>query len=146
MNRERKIETEEVAAATQPARARVTPEFERKRDYLSGFLSGEKSEEPTGGAGSDLQASVVEVLKSIYDPHLRRRHQRGRRCDRHHDFDDAALPRRGIDAAGSRASSHVGSGNPRRRREPCLGPAMGPVEDERRSAARAGNVMSGLNE
>jgi FeS assembly SUF system protein len=70
MNEERKIETEEVESVTTPARARVTPEFERKRDYLAGFLSGEKDEEPTGGAGSDLQASVVEVLKSIYDPEI----------------------------------------------------------------------------
>ncbi|MEA3079128.1 MAG: hypothetical protein QOF05_536 [Sphingomonadales bacterium] len=78
MNRERKIETEEVESVTPPARARVTPEtpsetFGRKRDYLAGFLEGEKQEEreePKGGAGSDLQASVVEVLKSIYDPEI----------------------------------------------------------------------------
>ena len=70
MNREKKIETEEVDAVTSPPRARVTEGFERKRDYLAGFLAGEKHEEPTGGAGSDLQASVVEVLKSIYDPEI----------------------------------------------------------------------------
>ena len=70
MNRERKIETEKVAAATPPPRARVTPEFERKKDYLTGFLAGDKPEEPGGGPGSDLQASVVEVLKSIYDPEI----------------------------------------------------------------------------
>ena len=70
MNRERKIETEEVEAATPPPRARVTPEFERKKDYLAGFLAGQKAEEPQGGAGSDLQAAVVEVLKSIYDPEI----------------------------------------------------------------------------
>ena len=75
MNRERKIETEEVESVTPPARARVTPEtaaetFGRKKDYLAGFLAGEKPEEPKGGAGSDLQASVVEVLKSIYDPEI----------------------------------------------------------------------------
>jgi len=70
VNEERKIETEEVTAVPTPPRARVTPEFERKRDYLAGFLSGEKQEEPTGGAGSDLQASVVETLKSIYDPEI----------------------------------------------------------------------------
>ena len=69
MNEERKIETEQVDAATPPPRARVTPEFERKRDYLAGFLAGGK-EGPTGGAGSDLQAAVVEVLKSIYDPEI----------------------------------------------------------------------------
>ena len=70
MNRERKIETEEVEAAAPPPRARVTETFERKRDYLAGFLAGDKPEEPTGGAGSDLQASVVETLKSIYDPEI----------------------------------------------------------------------------
>ena len=69
MNRERKIETEEVEGVSAPPRARVTPGFERKRDYLAGFLAGEK-EEAKGGAGSDIQASVVEVLKSIYDPEI----------------------------------------------------------------------------
>ena len=70
MNEERKIETEEVDAVAPPARARVTPEFERKKDYLAGFLAGETKDESNGGAGSDLQASVVEVLKSIYDPEI----------------------------------------------------------------------------
>src|SRR5438270_7001768 len=70
MNREKKIETEEVEAATPPPRARVTPEFERKKDYLTGFLAGEKEEPPAASAGSDLQASVVGVLKSIYDPEI----------------------------------------------------------------------------
>jgi FeS assembly SUF system protein len=75
MNREKKIETEQVDAVTTPPRARVTPvtvteTFGRKKDYLTGFLAGEKEEAPTAGAGSDLQASVVEVLKSIYDPEI----------------------------------------------------------------------------
>ena len=70
MNEERKIETEEVDAVVPPPRARVTETFERKRDYLTGFLSGEKEEEPKGGAGSDLQATVVEAMKSIYDPEI----------------------------------------------------------------------------
>jgi len=74
VNEERKIETEEVDAVTPPPRARVTDTaaetFERKRDYLAGFLSGEKPDEPTSGPGGDLQASVVEVLKSIYDPEI----------------------------------------------------------------------------
>jgi len=74
MNEERKIETHEVDAVPAPPRARVpvetvTETFERKRDYLAGFLAGEK-EEPKGGAGSDLQAAVVEVLKSVYDPEI----------------------------------------------------------------------------
>ena len=70
MNEERKIETEEVANVTPPPRARVTEDFERKRDYLAGFLSGESPEEPKGGPGSDIQATVVEALKSIYDPEI----------------------------------------------------------------------------
>ena len=75
MNEERKIETEEVESATPPPRARVTPEtpsetFGRKRDYLAGFLSGEPQDEPIGGPGGDLQGTVVEALKSIYDPEI----------------------------------------------------------------------------
>ncbi|HET7575518.1 MAG TPA: SUF system Fe-S cluster assembly protein [Sphingomicrobium sp.] len=71
MNEERRIETEEVDAVPPPPRARVPESVARKRDYLTGFLSGEKEEEePNGGHGSDLQAAVVEVLKSIYDPEI----------------------------------------------------------------------------
>ena len=71
MNEERKIDTEEVEAVTSPPRARVPESVARKRDYLTGFLSGEKEEQdPSGGPGSDLQAAVVEVLKSIYDPEI----------------------------------------------------------------------------
>jgi FeS assembly SUF system protein len=70
MNEERKIETEEVEAVDAPPRARVSETFERKRDYLAGFISGEKEEVPAGGPGGDLQAAVVEVLKSIYDPEI----------------------------------------------------------------------------
>ena len=69
MNEERKIETESVDSVASPPRARVTPEFERKRDYLTGFLAGEQ-EEPAGGAGGDLQAAVIDTLKSIYDPEI----------------------------------------------------------------------------
>ena len=70
MNEERKIETEEVESVRPPARARVTPEFERKKDYLAGFLAGDQEEQQIAGPGSDLQASIVEVLKSIYDPEI----------------------------------------------------------------------------
>jgi FeS assembly SUF system protein len=70
MNEERKIETESVDAVTPPPRARVPESVARKRDYLAGFLAGEKPEESEGGAGSDLQAAVVEVLKSVYDPEI----------------------------------------------------------------------------
>jgi len=72
MNEERKIEVEEVEAVPAPPRARVeTPGemFERKRDYLAGFLAGEQPE-AVGGPGSDLQAAVVDALKSVYDPEI----------------------------------------------------------------------------
>jgi len=70
VNEERKIETEEVDSVIPPPRARVPDSVARKRDYLSGFLAGEKEDAPEGGAGSDLQAAVVEVLKSVYDPEI----------------------------------------------------------------------------
>ena len=70
MNEERKIETEEVEAVSPPPRARVPDSVQRKRDYLAGFLAGDTGAEPVHGPGSDLQASVVEVLKSIYDPEI----------------------------------------------------------------------------
>ena len=70
MNEERKIEAEEVDAVNAPPRARVPESVQRKRDYLTGFLAGEKDEGPTGGPGGDLQAAVVEVLKSVYDPEI----------------------------------------------------------------------------
>ncbi len=70
MNKERKIEIEEVESVETPPRATVGETFERKRDYLAGFLAGEKEEVPAHGPGGDLQASVVEALKSIYDPEI----------------------------------------------------------------------------
>ena len=69
MNEERKIEVDEVEAVPPPPRARVTPDFERKRDYLAGFLAGEK-EVAAHDKNDDLQASVVEALKSVYDPEI----------------------------------------------------------------------------
>ncbi|QIK78532.1 SUF system Fe-S cluster assembly protein [Sphingomonas piscis] len=75
MNEERKIEVEEVEGVAPPPRARVEPEtpaetFERKRDYLAGFLAEQPKDEPVHGPGGDLQAAIVEVLKTIYDPEI----------------------------------------------------------------------------
>ena len=71
MNEERKIETEEVDSVSPPPRARVTPEFERKRDYLAGFLAGETETQPSGATGNEeLRDTVIEALKSIYDPEI----------------------------------------------------------------------------
>jgi FeS assembly SUF system protein len=70
MNEEHKINVEEVDSVDQPPRARLTPEVERKRDYLTGFLSAEKSDPDLSGPGGELQEAVVEALKSIYDPEI----------------------------------------------------------------------------
>ena len=74
MNEERKIETEEVEAVTPPPRARVetaTETFERKRDYLTGFLAGETETQPAGEIpNEELRDAVIEVMKSIYDPEI----------------------------------------------------------------------------
>ena len=70
MNEERKIEAEEVEAVTPPPRARVTETFERKRDYLTGFLSGETKPVDEPPANEDLKCNVIDALKSIYDPEI----------------------------------------------------------------------------
>ena len=70
MNEERKIEVHEVDAVDAPPRARLTPEVERKRDYLAGFLAEKKPEPAPSGAGGALQEAVIEALKSIYDPEI----------------------------------------------------------------------------
>ena len=70
MGEEKKIEVEEVDGVSPPPRARVTPDFERKRDYLAGFLAEKKSEPELGGPGGQLQEAVIEALKSIYDPEI----------------------------------------------------------------------------
>ena len=75
MGEERKIEVEEVAEVTPPPRARVEAEtpaetFERKRDYLAGFLAEKPAEPAAHGPGGDVQAAIVEALKTIYDPEI----------------------------------------------------------------------------
>ncbi|MGN6620524.1 MAG: SUF system Fe-S cluster assembly protein [Sphingomonas sp.] len=74
MNEERKILVEEVESVAAPPKARVEESpretFERKRDYLDGFLSQKPAADPTGGEGGALQAAVVEALKEIYDPEI----------------------------------------------------------------------------
>ena len=67
MNEERKIEVEEVEGVAPPPKARVSETFERKRDYLEGFLS-QKPAEPAGGG--DLYEAVLDALKEIYDPEI----------------------------------------------------------------------------
>jgi FeS assembly SUF system protein len=75
MNEQRKIDVDEVDAVQKPPRARVDLEtpaetFGRKRDYLAGFLAETPAAPPVAGAGGDLQAAIVETLKTIYDPEI----------------------------------------------------------------------------
>ena len=75
MNEQRKIETEEVETVAPPPKARVEVEtpaetFERKRDYLAGFLAEKPADAPAHGPGGDVQAAIVEALKTIYDPEI----------------------------------------------------------------------------
>ena len=76
MNDQTKIEIEEVDAVAKPPRASVedaeTPResFERKRDYLEGFLAQKPQVAHAGEPGGDLYESVVEALKEIYDPEI----------------------------------------------------------------------------
>ena len=65
-----RINIEPVDSVEAPPRARVTPEFERKRDYLTGFLEAEKPAPEVGGPGGPLQEAVIEALKTIYDPEI----------------------------------------------------------------------------
>jgi FeS assembly SUF system protein len=74
MNKERKIEVEEVESVTPPRRARVpesaSEKLGRKRDYLAGFLAGETESPPAAAGDEELKDRVVEALKSIYDPEI----------------------------------------------------------------------------
>jgi FeS assembly SUF system protein len=76
MNEERKIEIEEVSEAPSPPKARVSDAspaetFERKRDYLEGFLARQEPVESRAEApGGDLYEGVIDALKEIYDPEI----------------------------------------------------------------------------
>jgi FeS assembly SUF system protein len=70
VNQERKIATEEVERVSPPPKARVTETFERKRDYLEGFLSQKPAEAAETGAAGDLYEAVIDALKDIYDPEI----------------------------------------------------------------------------
>jgi len=74
MNEERRIMVEEVDSVEAPPKARVdggvTETFERKRDYLEGFLSQKPQGLAEGEPGGDLYEAIVEALKEIYDPEI----------------------------------------------------------------------------
>ncbi|MCX9147554.1 SUF system Fe-S cluster assembly protein [Erythrobacter sp. WG] len=68
------------SSTEKPPRARVSDAVDteteapkdqgRTRDYLDGFLAAKPADAPVGGAGSDLQAAVIEALREIYDPEI----------------------------------------------------------------------------
>jgi len=73
VNEERRIETEQVEGVEPPPKARVShvvETFERKRDYLEGFLAQEPAEPVAAEPGGDLYEAVIEALKDIYDPEI----------------------------------------------------------------------------
>ena len=70
MNEEKDIRVEIVDSVDTPPRARLTPEVERKRDYLAGFLAEKKPAPDPSEPGGQLQQAVVDALKSIYDPEI----------------------------------------------------------------------------
>jgi len=68
---------EEVESVAPPPKARVetAPEtigetFDRKRDYLQGFLSQSPQAAGAGEPGGALYEGVIEALKEIYDPEI----------------------------------------------------------------------------
>ena len=73
MNEERRIEVEEVGAVAPPPRARVEDAretFERKRDYLEGFLSQKPANVPDGEPGGATYEAIIDALKDIFDPEI----------------------------------------------------------------------------
>jgi FeS assembly SUF system protein len=66
------IRIEEVDSVEAPPKARVesvTETFERKKDYLEGFLAQKPA--PVAAEGDEaLQEAIIEALKEIYDPEI----------------------------------------------------------------------------
>ena len=84
MNEQTKISVEEVDAVEAPPKARVDAidapadgsadgvreGFERKRDYLEGFLKAKPAELPVGEPGGEVYDGIIAALKDIYDPEI----------------------------------------------------------------------------
>ena len=69
------FKVEIVDSVPTPPKARVEVEspreqFERKRDYLDGFLAQKPPQLSSGEPGGDLYEDVIAALKDIYDPEL----------------------------------------------------------------------------
>jgi len=71
MNEHSPIPVKDVSEAPKPPKARVEPAtFERKKDYLAGFLAQKPAQAPAEVPGGDLYEAVVDALKDIYDPEI----------------------------------------------------------------------------
>src|SRR3546814_13299765 len=73
MNEARKIVVEEVDAVEAPPKARVesaAETFERKRDYLEGFLAQPPPPVAGGEPGGARYEAVIDAPKEIYDPEI----------------------------------------------------------------------------
>ena len=70
------FETEEVDSVAPPPKARVedaaTPaqSFERKRDYLAGFLAQKPAGDSPNEPGGAIYEGVIDALKDIFDPEI----------------------------------------------------------------------------
>ena len=67
------IRIEEVDSVEKPPKARVetaAETFERKKDYLEGFLAQQPAAQPAGEPGGELHDAVVAALKEIFDPEI----------------------------------------------------------------------------
>jgi FeS assembly SUF system protein len=65
------IKTEEVTSVEAPPKVRVesaTETFERKKDYLEGFLAQKPA--PVEASSGDLVEDIIAALKEIYDPEI----------------------------------------------------------------------------
>ncbi|MBX3563454.1 MAG: SUF system Fe-S cluster assembly protein [Sphingomonas sp.] len=68
-----KFEIEQVDAVTPPPKARVEDAregFERKKDYLAGFLAQKPQPLSGGEPGGEVYEAIIAALKDIYDPEI----------------------------------------------------------------------------
>jgi FeS assembly SUF system protein len=73
VNEQTKISVEEVDAVDAPPKARVEDAretFERKRDYLDGFLKAKPADLPATEPGGEVYDAIIAALKDIYDPEI----------------------------------------------------------------------------
>lgn len=71
------IKVEEVDSVVSPPKARVegvaetvAETFERKRDYLDGFLAQKPRADDPGEPGGALYEAVIDAIKEIFDPEI----------------------------------------------------------------------------